>query len=369
MTKKVSWKKIIGWCLAVLVVASIISINVYQQQEQKSDKPVIKIGLIYPMTGAMGYLGKDVLNSAQMVLDKANSNPDRYFNYKLIAQDDELKAANTITIAHKMLDMDGMHLIMSSWSGPSSAIKPLMIENDKILFIDSYADLSDGKNIFNCSVTGSDLAPAALDFIFKWKFKNVGLIFQQVPGGVEILNIMEPKLKEKGITYEKYLYDGKELDAFRTMVARVKSNNHDLVILYGWAPGIVFIAREIKSQEFDMPLLGFDTVETANYDFTYFDGFYEVGKPYNAEWENFLKSKHPDAVYMYDAMNVIVNTYEKAGRALKRIPTTKEFRDTKYQQRDYQGLIGNVHLEDNGLLRVPTFLKQIKNKRIIPLEE
>lgn len=362
-------KKFLGWALAILVVVGVVGYNAYQHREQKGDKPVVKIGLVYPMSGAMGHIGKGVMNSANMVLNKINQDPNRQFNYQLIAQDDELKSANTVTIAQKMLNIDKVHLIMSSWSGPSSAIKQLIIDNDKIQFMDSYSNLSDGKNIFNCSVTGSDLAPAALDFISKRGFKNIGLVFQQVPGGVEILNIMEPKLQEQGVKYEKYLYSGTELDAFRTLVSKVKSNNHDLVILYGWAPGIVFIAREMKSQEFKMPIFGFDTVETANYDFTYFDGFYEVGKPYKLEWEEFLKSKHPDAVYMYDAMNVIVNTYEKAGKQLGRIPTTKEFRDIMYQQRDYQGLIGNVHLEDNGLLRVPTFLKRIEGNKIIPVEE
>lgn len=366
MTKKINWKSIIGWGIAIIIVGCILYFN--QPKEMSGDKPVVKIGLIYPMSGAMGHIGKGVMNSANMVLDKINQNPNRQFNYQLISHDDEMKASNTITIANKLLGVDKVNVVMTSWSGPSNAAKPLMIENDMIHFTDSYTILSDGKNVFNCSVTNEDLAPMAFDFIKKRNAKKVALIFQQVPAGAEILSMLEPKLKENGIKYDEYLYGGTEFDAFRTMVAKVKTNNYDLILLYGWSPGIVFVARELKSQEVTVPVLGFDTVETANYDFTYFDGFYEIGKPYNIEWENFLNSKHPDAVYMYDAMNVIVNTYEKAGKTLGRIPTTKEFRDTMYQQRDYQGLIGNVHLEDNGLLRVPTFLKKIENGKIVPVE-
>ena len=362
-------KKFLGWALAILVIVGVVGYNAYQHREQKSDKPVVKIGLVYPMSGAMGHIGKGVMNSANMVLNKINQDPDRQFNYQLIAQDDEMKAPNTITIANKLIGVDKINVLMTSWSGPSNAAKPLMIENNLIHFTDSYTTLSDGKNIFNCSVTNEDLAPMAFDFIKKRNAKKVALIFQQVPAGAEILSMLEPKLKESGIKYDEYLYGGTEFDAFRTMVASVKANNYDLILLYGWSPGIVFVARELKSQEVNVPVLGFDTVETANYDFTYFDGIYEIGKPYKQEWEEFLKSKHPDAVYMYDAMNVIVNTYEKAGKQLGRIPTTKEFRDIMYQQRDYQGLIGNVHLEDNGLLRVPTFLKRIEGNKIIPVEE
>lgn len=364
MNKKL--KIVLSICVVVVVIGAIIIFNT--PEPDQGDRPTIKIGFIYPMTGSLGHIGKGALAAANMVLDKINQDPKRQFNYRLLVQDDEMKAANTVTIANKMLFVDKVHAVMTSWSGPSNAVKDLMKQHDMLHFIDTYMSLSDGKNIFNYSVTTDDLSLSAFDFIVNQKARNVALIFHQVPAGAEIFGMLKTKLKEKDIQYDDYWFNGNEFDAFRTMVAKVKSRHYDLILLYGWPPGINFVARELKSQEVTLPVLGFDTAEVANFDFTYFDGFYEVGNPYNPEWEKFLKSKNTDSVYMYDVMNIIVQTYEKAGKKLGHIPTTKEFREILYEQRDYQGLIGHAHLEDNGLFRVPTSLKKIEGDQILTID-
>ena len=364
---KKSIGKICGWIVALILLGCILYFN--QPKTMSGDRPVVKIGFIYPMSGSLGHIGKGTMTAAQMVLDKVNQNPNRQFNYQLIAQDDEMKAANAVTIANKMLFIDKVNLLVTSWSAQSNAVKPIAIKQNIPQFIGTYQSLSDGKNVFNYYVVSEDLAKKAFDFIYKRKAKKIALIFQDVIAGAEISSVLKPKLREKDIKYDEYLFAGNEFDAFRTMVAKIKANNYDLLILYGRPPGTVFIARELKSQEVKVPVFGFDTVEVANYDFTYFDGFYEAGNPYNPEWETLLKSKNTDSVYMYDAMNIVVDTYEKAGKKLGRVPTTKEFRETMYEQRDYQGLVGNVHLEDDGLFRIPAALKKVENGKIIMLDE
>ena len=356
-------KKILIWCVVLVFIGCVVYFN--QPKTVKSDKQTVKIGLIYPMSGAMGYIGKDVNTVVKNVINKINQDPNRQFNYQLIAHDDEMKPSNTVSIANQMISIDKVNAIITSWSAPSEAVKPIMIKNDLIQFVRSFTNMSDGKNVFNYSNTTADLVPEAYGFIKKQDAKKVALIFQQIPAGAEILGLLKPRLEADGIQFDEYLFGGKEYDAFRTMIAKVKANDYDLILLYAWSPAATFIARELKSQEVTVPILGFDTVENSNFDFTYFDGFYEVGAPYYPQWKEKIGSKLFDPVCMYDAINIIVNTYEKAGKKLGRIPSSQEFRQTMYETPDYPGLVGNAHLESNGLFRIPTAIKKVQDEQII----
>ena len=55
---KLNWKKVIGWGVAALVVIGVVGTNIYQKREQKGDRPIVKIGALYPMSGAAAVYGE-----------------------------------------------------------------------------------------------------------------------------------------------------------------------------------------------------------------------------------------------------------------------------------------------------------------------
>lgn len=359
-------KKTLLWIIGIAV---IVGITVMSQNKINSGKPVVKIGLIYPMTGAMGHVGKDVAKIARFAVDEHNKNPNNQFSYQLIMEDDQLNPSQTMSIAQKLINLDGVDLIISSWSNPSVAIKPLMKDNNIIQFASTYRhDLSDGIHSFNFSATTRDMVDNTLNFLKKTNAQKVALLFQDISGNAEILSNLIPKLEKDGIQYDKHYFQGTELDGFKTMIYKIKSEGYDAVLMSGLSPAIVLLAKEMKIQNMDIPVLGFDIVSVTNYDFTYFDKFYDVGKVGNIEWEKKMGITHADAVYIYDMLNIIVSTYEKAAQA-GQIPNPQQFVKQLMSVRDYNGLVGKVHLNDDGLFLLPTYLKQIQGDHIVVLDE
>jgi hypothetical protein len=126
----------------------------------------------------------------------------------------------------------------------------------------------------------------------------------------------------------------------------------------------------MKRQDIGLPVLGYDTFEVGNFDPSLFDGYFELGVPENHAWakELGLDSSYA-ADYIYDSVNIIMRTYERAGLKLGGVPTADEFREELYEVREYNGVAGRSVLEDSGQFRSKAFLKRVQNGRLVPVEE
>ena len=107
---KLNWKKVIGWGMAALVVICVVGTNMYQHREQKSGKPVVKIGAILPLTGAMGFVGQTYKDLYEMRLSEIPENSK--FKYQLIFEDDQLDAQKSLTAGQKLLSLDNVDVLL-----------------------------------------------------------------------------------------------------------------------------------------------------------------------------------------------------------------------------------------------------------------
>ena len=86
---KINWKSVLGWGAAALVVIGIIGTNMYQMREKKTDKPVVKIGITLPLTGAMGKFGQEIKKGIELRLSQIPENTK--YRYKVIYEDSTWK--------------------------------------------------------------------------------------------------------------------------------------------------------------------------------------------------------------------------------------------------------------------------------------
>ena len=109
-------KKLLISILAVLSLAAC--------SDERSDKPVIKLGASLPLTGNMSHIGISAKNSLQMALDEWNKK-DTKFKYKLIVEDDAFEAKKVAAIANKFVNVDKVKAVFSVFSIGANVISPI----------------------------------------------------------------------------------------------------------------------------------------------------------------------------------------------------------------------------------------------------
>ena len=136
---KMNWKKVIGWGVAALVVVGVVGTNMYQyQKEQKGDKPVVKIGVTLPLTGAMAQLGQQGKKAIELRLSEVEK--DSKFDYKVIFEDDQLQSSKEFTNAQKLINFNNVDVMISGFAGGASAISNLAKEKQVVYWNFQWTD-------------------------------------------------------------------------------------------------------------------------------------------------------------------------------------------------------------------------------------
>lgn len=79
---------------------------------EQENRPLIKIGLILPLSGGMAHVGAAFRDAARMAIDDIPS--DSRFHYQLVIEDDQLPSAKAATAVQKLIDRDKVDAVISS---------------------------------------------------------------------------------------------------------------------------------------------------------------------------------------------------------------------------------------------------------------
>ena len=335
----------------------------------RSDKPVVAIGAILPLTGGMAHVAKNAKKAITYAVDKFNENPGNAFNYKLVIEDDNLKTFNTAMAFEKLIAFDKISAVLSIFSRAGGTIQPIAIREKIIHFSTMSSSMADGKYTFNNFLTTYDYVLATYEFIDKRDFENIAIMVHNNESGQELTDVIKPAFKDREIRYKEYRFDIGERE-FGPLVAELKKADHDLVLLGGFMLELESIYKEMQQQNVNPTILGYDIFENCNCDRSFFDKCFEVGVPVNQEWATSLGlNSYYRADYMYDTINIIMQTCERAGKNLHRAPTADEFREALYEVREFEGITGKSTLRRTGKFISKAHLKRIVNGKVVMVEE
>ena len=120
---------------------------------QSATKPVVKIGIILPLTGANSYMGSQMKEGYEFV--REYEHPD--INYKLIYFDDQQSSSKAAVGIKKLIDVDKVDALLTATSQTSS-IAADAAEKAKIIHLGISSDTRFTEKDYNYT-----MAPAAQD--------------------------------------------------------------------------------------------------------------------------------------------------------------------------------------------------------------
>jgi ABC-type branched-subunit amino acid transport system substrate-binding protein len=232
------------WAGVVIIVAVILVIWAVQNAPKNSEKKVIKIGLVAPLTGGGAIFG----NSFTKAIELAQRDlKDTKNEYKIIVEDDGTNPAQSAGAAQKLIHVDKVAAIISMTSGTGNAIKPIAFAA-KIPHVCICSDITVANTDYNFTnlLLPDEEAGGWLDKARSRGVKTIAILHQNQAGINAIINSLKKLAPEYGvsITYEDQ-WDPTIRD-LKTTIGKAKATKPDLFYLVAFPPSEDIAGQQLK---------------------------------------------------------------------------------------------------------------------------
>ena len=215
-------------------------------------KEPIPIGTLCPLTGAGGSYGPDMQRAVVAVVERINKAGGIHGRpIQLFHEDDQTSAEAGVRAARKLIDVNRVVAIVATWaSAVTLAVKPLCVEAKVFLIGVSGADAvtqGDHKGYVartqpNTGLQGRMYGKFAAS---KKEWKRVAYLALQTPYAVSFGDAFTAVVKAAGATItDNLIYEDKKA-SYRSEVTRILGTNPDLIMLEGYTPDSVVMAKDI----------------------------------------------------------------------------------------------------------------------------
>lgn len=359
----------IGNILKLLMPVFILALLVTgcnDKKEQAADsKPIFKIGMIYPLSGAAAGVG-EAAQTAVKVFEQQNT--DGKYDYAFVWEDNQLNAAKSAALAHKLINTDKVDAIISIGAGNASEISSIAEQNKILHFaIANTPKASSGEYNFAMATHPDKEAEKLLSEIKKRGGQNVALVTQTHSFNLAASNEIRKKAADFGINLvtDDSVNIG-ERDFF-VLVKQIAAKKPDFVIANLYLPEISVFVKQLKDQ---FPEVKVTSIETFSFpeDKSLFEGYWFVDQSAaNEKFANEFKQLSGK-----DTGNFVENVYtalELIQDSLNNVGNDKP-KMIKYLQSDriFDTALGKVKMDKDGRLESEASVKEIKNGKVVSAE-
>ncbi|HYB40829.1 MAG TPA: ABC transporter substrate-binding protein [Candidatus Methylomirabilis sp.] len=226
-------------------------------------KEPIPVGTLCPLTGAGGAYGPDMQKAIVSVAERINRSGGIHGRpVQLFHEDSQTNPEAAVRAARKLIDVNKVVALMSTFaSAVTLAVKPLAVEA-RVFYIsvsgaDAVTEGNHGGYIArtqpNTRLQGQVYAKWVLS---RKEFKRVAYMALQTPFAVPFGDNFTAALKSAGVTItDSLIYEDKK-PSYRSEITRVLATNPDLIMISGYTPDSVVIAKELYRAAYKGATLG-----------------------------------------------------------------------------------------------------------------
>ncbi len=285
-----------------------------KQNENPQNKPVIKIGMMLPLSGDMAEYGAATKRAIEMV--KADTADTKNY-YKFILEDSGMDTAKASTIIRKLIFTDKINAVMGYISSTAMVVAPIAQEN-KIpsIFFVSAPEASQGDYNFRLLPDIATAAEMIAKKIKSEKKKNIAIIYQNTPAMNYMVADLVPVFKKelKIVLNESFVPDEKN---FFALIQKIKRAKPDYIVFEATPPATDIFIKQLHENNANIPIAGFQLlgmttnlellegawdVDTAQSDANFVERYKQMGGTDNIYY----------ADYVYTMLMALINGFENA---------------------------------------------------------
>ncbi len=344
--KKLNWKSIIGWGVAIVFVGCILYFN---QPEQKKEGELI-VAANLPLTGPVAVIGEPYAKGIEMgVKDelKAQNLPEN--SVRLLMGDNQGQAMVAATLFRQQ-ELNDYDVYIAGATDPVYAIMN-EVKPDKPLFTLALDEDITGKrpNNIRILINSALSRNKVYEFIKTKNPKKVAIVAGCTSCQKFANTVVIPYLKEHNIDYyvESFEFGYKE---FRTTALKIKQYNPDIILAKAYPAELLRTITTLK----EYGLINNDNTWTSIDFIDFFDMGEDMKKMNNVIFdateynlssnvafekeyqERYNKKPNFWAAYGYDTGRLIVKAWVKSGKVTP---------ETIIAQTPYDGVTGHLVMD------------------------
>jgi len=321
-----------------------------KQNNNPQNKPVVKIGASFPLTGNMASIGNAAHKALVAAINDANQETTNKYYYDLSVENDQMDPKIINNVANKYIYQDKVNVIVSFFSGAGRIIAPMAAKTQTINFSFGFDDVVlQSKYNFQNFLTGADENAATVKFLKSKSVKNVDLVYQNIGAADQLLKPLLKDLDKAKIKYTVHRFNKGETD-FKVLVSKLKNSKSDAVFIYAFEPEADILTREFRVQNLNKIIAYSDGLPMTN-DYAIYEGYYNIGSfvtPDDLKTKWGLAGQNAAySAYLYDTGRIIVDAYENT-ETENNIPTADEISAHLLSKTDYSGIVGKYRLDSRG---------------------
>lgn len=228
--------------IAFILLVAILAIAGYfiwkYQSPSATDKLVIKIGVLTPLSGENATYGNATIRGLDMALSEISQKEEyKKFRFEFVKEDSKLEAAKAVNGIQKLISVDKVPVIIGPF-GSSEVLAVSQSANEGKTPIISASATADaiataGDFVFRIVPANQEQGTSMADFVVnKLNIKDsIVIVALNNDYGVSLSNSFKNRVVALGgkIVYEDK-FDEKAKD-FKTLIAKVKSHNPKFIYL------------------------------------------------------------------------------------------------------------------------------------------
>ena len=255
-------------CLAAVCAVAFLAWAVLPLASVHAQQKTLKLGMLLAMTGPGAFYGQVMSRGAQLAVDQINKAGGLGgYKLELVIEDHKSGDADAgVSGARKMLDVDKVPVILTSYSAPTLAIQPLAVEKKALLLNGGGvgSQLVNKPNLYNTRMLSSQTAP----FIVQWatgklKAKRVAMLYWNDAAGQSVAGAIKTTCAKAGcqvVAQEPHDIGAK---SYTAQLARIKAARPDVLALGTWGDDVGYVLNQARAYGLTVPILGIEWTPNA----------------------------------------------------------------------------------------------------------
>ena len=346
-------------------VASISS-----HKKENGDKPVVKIGVIAPLSGDNAEVSLNVKDVLLSYLEDYNGDID----YQLIIEDDGFKVRNVAPLVSKLTNVDKVSGIITVFAYVGMTTSPITAKDGvPHINIGSNPDIADNQYNFLNYTPPATAGEKMMKLLKANNYKSAAIVHMDHVGPAPYVKEIKRLADEKGIEYFDYTYNPTEKD-FRMILFDIKKNNPDVLILMALPPSVDIFRKQMIDANIDIPITSINFISTSN-NKEMFEGIVYVESP-DGEDGFVDKVKNKLGIenmfllaFSEDSLKIFIQVIDDFYKINNKLPTREQIANEIKNLKDFKGSAGTYSMGKDGVTQSEAVLKQIKNGKSVVVEE
>ena len=361
-------KLILTLCLAL----SLIACGDKSVAPKEGEKPVVKIGAIFPLSGDSAESGEYARDAVIMALEDAQKKNLKY-NYKLLIEDDQFRSSLTAAIANKFIHQDKINAMLTYYAPAGFIFKPLAKQNKFVHLSNTWEEkVGDGEYSFTQFAAMPEMIDIGIKYLVKHNIKKVAVISEMRATSEEFASNFVRKMNEAGIQTKMDTFERGNLD-FRLLIRKFLNDGYDYFMVNSIKPEFDIIVKQLHeagiTNEQIMGSCGEMTPAKELYNGIVFPGTTIGTQDFNNRYkERFGRFPNYAAVISYDLATLMIKAYEQ-NAVENNLPETEKILEYIRNLKSYDCNAIKCTMMRQGHINNPANLRKCIDSKYVLVEE